>query len=139
MNHYNTRPSTLPFFTYIQEKRPWAVLWASDAINEVHISAKVVPADRIIRSLETSIETFKGEFLNIKEEGAAKAYYEGVQSYLCNRWVMDMYPLVLPHKVKRSLEGFLVLCLRWWKRNVIHDVFKWLRDKYGGYNRTREE
>ena len=48
---------------------------------------------------------------------------------------MDVYPLVLPHKVKISLEGFSVLCLRLWKRKVIHGMFNWLGDKYGGFNR----
>ena len=44
---------------------------------------------------------------------------------------MDVYPLVLPHKVKISLEGLRVLCLRWWKRKVVCGVFKWIGGKYG--------
>ena len=28
---------------------------------------------------------------------------------------MDLYPIVLPHNAKISLEGLRVLCLRWWK------------------------
>ena len=49
---------------------------------------------------------------------------------------MDVYPLVLPHKVKISLEGLRVLCLRWWKRKVIHGMFKWILCKYGSFDRT---
>ena len=50
---------------------------------------------------------------------------------------MEVYPLVLPHKVKISIEGLCMLCLRWWKRKVIHGMFKCLLDKYGGFDRTR--
>ena len=51
---------------------------------------------------------------------------------------MDIYPLVLLHKVKRYIEGLHVLCLRWWKRKVIRGVFKRLWDKCGGFDRTQE-
>ena len=45
---------------------------------------------------------------------------------------------MLPHKVKIYLEGLRVICFRWWKRKVIHGMFKWLRDKYGGFDRAWE-
>ena len=51
---------------------------------------------------------------------------------------MDVYPLALTHKVKRSIEGLRVLYLRWWKRKVIHGMFKWLGYKYGGFYRKQE-
>ena len=51
---------------------------------------------------------------------------------------MDMYLLVLSHKVKRYLEGLLVLCLGRWKRKVIHGMFKWLGGNYEGFDSTRE-
>ena len=51
---------------------------------------------------------------------------------------MDVYPLVLPHKVNIYIKGFRVLYLRWWKRKVIRGMFKWLGYKYGGFYRTRE-
>ena len=60
MNNYSTRPSALPFLTYIPEKIPWEVLRASRSIHKVHPSAKAVPADRGIESLGTSLETIKG-------------------------------------------------------------------------------
>ena len=50
----------------------------------------------------------------------------GVQSGLWDRWVMEMYPLVLPQKVNRYLEGLRVLYLRWWKSKVIRVMFKWI-------------
>ena len=93
-------------------KVPWEVLWASNAIHEVCPSAKAVPADERIRSLVTSLDTFKGEVLPIKEEGYAKADCEGIHSYLWDRWVMDMYPLVFPHKLQISLEGLRVIYIR---------------------------
>ena len=52
----------------------------------------------------TSIETIKGEAPVIKEKGDTKAYDAGVQSYLWDIWLMDVYSMVLPHNVKRSLE-----------------------------------
>ena len=84
----------------------------------------------------TFIETLKGESLTIKEEGGAKADDAGIHSDLWYIWVMDIYPLGLPHKVKKYLEGLHVLCIRWWKRKVIHGMFDWLGDKYGGFDRT---
>ena len=51
---------------------------------------------------------------------------------------MDVYPLVLPHKVRIYIEGLRVLYLRWWKRKVIRGMFKWLGYKYGGFYRTWE-
>ena len=49
-----------------------------------------------------------------------------------------MYPLVLPHKRKISLEEFRVLCLRWWNRKVIPGMFKWIGEIYGKFESTRE-
>ena len=69
MKNYDTRPSALPFLTYIPAKIPWSVLRGYNAIHEVHPSAKAVPSDRGIGSLGTSIYIFKGEVLNIKEGG----------------------------------------------------------------------
>ena len=43
---------------------------------------------------------------------------------------MEVYPLVLPHKVKRSIEGLHVLCIRWWNRKVIRGMLQWLGDNY---------
>ena len=51
---------------------------------------------------------------------------------------MDLYPLVLPHKVRRNLEGLRVLCIRWWKRKVVRGMFKWIGGKYGNFYRTQE-
>ena len=51
---------------------------------------------------------------------------------------MGVYPLVFTHKVKRYFEGLHMLYLMWWKRKVIHEVFTWLRDKYGYFDSTRE-
>ena len=90
MNNYSNRPSALPFLASIPSKIPWEVLRASDAIHEVYPSAKAVPVDRRIGSLGTSLETFKGEALAIKEEGSAKADYADIQSYLWYIWVMDV-------------------------------------------------
>ena len=112
IKNYATRPSALPLMTYIPAKIPWAVLRASDAINEVHPFEKAVPADQGIRSLGTSMETFKGEALTTKEEGFAEANDAGVQSYFWDRWVMVLYPLLLPHKAKIYLEGLRVICFR---------------------------
>ena len=67
MKNYSIRPSALLCLTSILANIPWAVLRDSDAIKEVHPSAKAVPADQIIGSLGTSIETFNGEALTIKE------------------------------------------------------------------------
>ena len=50
---------------------------------------------------------------------------------------MDVHPLVLLQRVKRSLEGLCVLCLRWWKGKVKRGIFKWLEDEYGGFNSTQ--
>ena len=58
-NNYSTRPSALPFLTYIPEKLPWVFLRASRSICEVHPSAKAVPADQGIGSLGTSLVTIK--------------------------------------------------------------------------------
>ena len=55
MKNYATRPSALPFLTYIPEKIPWGVLWDSDSVHEVHPSAKVVPVEQRTRSLGTYI------------------------------------------------------------------------------------
>ena len=113
MKNYATRPNALLFLTSIPAKVPLVVLQASRSIHEAYPYAKAVPADRGIGSLGKSIETFKGEdLIIIKEERDTKGYDAGFQSYLWDRWVMDMYPLVLPHKVKRSLERLHVLCLR---------------------------
>ena len=38
---------------------------------------------------------------------------------------------MLPQKVKRYLEGLHMLCIRWWKRKVIHGMFKWLGKSMG--------
>ena len=78
MKNYYTRPSALPCLTSIPTKIPWAILRGYDTINEVYPSAKAVPTDRRIGSLETSLEIYKGEALTIKEEGAAKADDAGV-------------------------------------------------------------
>ena len=51
---------------------------------------------------------------------------------------MEVYPLVLPQKLKIFLEGLRVLCIRWWERKAIHGMFKWIWDKYGGFDGTRE-
>ena len=51
---------------------------------------------------------------------------------------MGMYPLVLPQKVKRSLGGLYVLCIRWWKRKVIRGMFQLIEYKYGNFNKTQE-
>ena len=51
--------------------------------------------------------------------------------------MMGLYPLVLPHKVKRYLEGLRLIYLSWWKRKVILGIFKWLDKKYGGIYRTQ--
>ena len=85
MKNYATRPNALPFLTYVPAKTPWVVLRAYDTINEVHPSVKAGPADQIIGSLGTSIETFKGEAINIKELGDTKADDTGVQSDLWYR------------------------------------------------------
>ena len=50
---------------------------------------------------------------------------------------MEVYPLVLPPKVKISLEGLQMLCLRWWNRKGICRFFKWIEEKYGGFKRTQ--
>ena len=86
----------------------------------------------------TSIDNFKGEGLIIKEEGDKNSDDVGVQSYLWDRWVMDVYPLVLLQKAKRFFKGLRVLCLRWWNGKVIPGTFKRIEDKYGGFNRTHE-
>ena len=78
-------------------------------IYEVHPYMKAVPVEQIIGSLGTSLEKFKGEDPTTKEEGAYKAYDAGFHSYLRDRWVTDVYPMVLPHKVKRYLEELYVL------------------------------
>ena len=124
INNYTTRLSALPFLTSIPEKVPWAVLRSSHAIHKVHPSAKAVPANRRIKSLGTSIETFKGESITIKEEGGSNAGDAGVQYNLWDKWLMYMYPLVFTDKVKRYLEVLRVLCLTWCKRKVIHGIFK---------------
>ena len=80
MNNYSTRPSALPFLAYIPSKTPRSVLRDSDTIYEVHPYAKLVPADQRIRSLGTSLETFKGEATIIKE-------YGGCQGKWCRRLV----------------------------------------------------
>ena len=67
MDNYSIRPSALPFLTSIPVKFLWEVLWAIGTIHKVRTSAKVVPADQRIVSLETYLETFKGESLTIKE------------------------------------------------------------------------
>ena len=121
MKNYSTRPSALPFLKSIP-KIPWAVLWASNAVHEVHPSATAVPADQRIGSLVTSLKNFNGEALTIKEEGDSKPDGAGVQSSLWNRLLIYVYPLVLPHKVKISLEGLRMLCLRWWKSKVIYGM-----------------
>ena len=46
--------------------------------------------------------------------------------------------MVLPQKVKRSLEGFIKIYLRWWKRKVIRGMFKYLEENYGGFERTHD-
>ena len=51
---------------------------------------------------------------------------------------MDVYPLVLPHKVNKFIEGLRMLCLRWLKRKVISGMFRWIGGKNGTYYRTRE-
>ena len=79
MNNYSTRPNVLPFLTSIPEKTTWSVLQASEAIHEVHSSAKVVTSDLRIGSLGTSLETFKGEALTIKGDGDTKADDAGFQ------------------------------------------------------------
>ena len=68
--------------------------------------------DQGIGSFGTYIETIKGESLVIKEEGVTNADNAGIQSYLWDIWVMDVYPLVLPQKVKIYIEGLRVLCIR---------------------------
>ena len=60
MNNYATRKIALPFLISIPAKIPWAVLQDSDAVHEVHPSAKAVPTEQIIRPLGTYLETFKG-------------------------------------------------------------------------------
>ena len=90
----------------------WVVLQASRSIHGVHTSTKALPVDRGIVSLVTSLETIKGESLIIKLEGDTKADDTGVQSDLLSRWVMEVYPMLLPQKVNVSLEGLHVLCLK---------------------------
>ena len=102
------------------------------SIQEVSPSAKAVLADRGIRPVGTSLETVKGESLIVKEEGDNKSDDSGVQSDLWYISLMNMYSQVLPYKLKRSIEGLRVLCLRWWNRKVIRGMFKWVEDKYGG-------
>ena len=51
---------------------------------------------------------------------------------------MDVYPLVLPHKMNRSLEGLHVICIRLWRRKVIHGVFTWLVYKYEEFDRKQD-
>ena len=51
---------------------------------------------------------------------------------------MEVEPPVLPQKIKRSLEGLHVICLRWWKMKFIHGMFKGLEDKYGVLEMTQE-
>ena len=86
----------------------------------------------------TFIETINGYPLIIKEEGDTKVDDSSVQSDLWDRWVMDVYHLVLPHKVKRSHEGLCVLCIMWSKRKVVHGIFNWLEENYGGFDSTHE-
>ena len=90
MKSYATSPTELPFLTSIPGKNPWEFLRASGAIHQVHPSEKAVPAERVIRSFGTSLETFKGESLTIKEEEDEKADDAGVHSYLWDRWVMGV-------------------------------------------------
>ena len=45
MNNYATRKIALPFLISIPAKIPWAVLRDSDAVHEVHPSAKAVPTE----------------------------------------------------------------------------------------------
>ena len=103
MNNYSTRPSALPFLTSIPENIPWAVLQASNAVHEVHPYSKAVPVDQIIGSLGTYLDTFKLEAITIKKYRSVKFDDVGVHSDLFDVWVMGVYPLVLPHNVKRSI------------------------------------
>ena len=48
MNNYDTRTSDLQFLTSTPSQIPCSVLWDSDAVHEVHPSAKVVPLDQKI-------------------------------------------------------------------------------------------
>ena len=50
---------------------------------------------------------------------------------------MEVYPLVLPHKVKIFIEGLRKLCLRWWKSKVIHGIFEWIGGRCGVFYSTR--
>ena len=60
MKNYATRPSVIPFLTYIPETIPWVVLRVSVSIHGFHPSSKTVPEDQQIGSLGTSLDTFKG-------------------------------------------------------------------------------
>ena len=51
---------------------------------------------------------------------------------------MEVYPLVLPKKVKISIEGLRVLCIMWWKRKFICGMFRLIKDQYGGFDITQE-
>ena len=59
MNNYTTRPSALSVLTTTPETIPWEFLRASGAIHKAYPSTKAVPADQGIRSLGTSLDTFK--------------------------------------------------------------------------------
>ena len=79
MNNYTTRPSALSVLTTTPETIPWEFLRASGAIHKAYPSTKAVPADQGIRSLGTSLDTFKGKSLINKKERAARDDDAGVQ------------------------------------------------------------
>ena len=54
-------------FDIYPRKIAWIVLRASVLIHKVHSSAKVIPVDRVIGSLEKDQDTIKVEYLIIKE------------------------------------------------------------------------
>ena len=61
--------------------------------------------DRGVWSLGKSQGTNKGESPIIKEEGATNYDDAGVQIYIWDLFVFEVYPLVLPQKVKIALRG----------------------------------
>ena len=95
-------------------------------MNKVHPTLEAVPSDNGYWSLGMPPDTNKGEPPAVTEEGDTKSDNEGAQKYLWDRWVIEIYPLVSLQKVKIYLDGIRVLCLRWWKKKVIHGMFRWL-------------
>ena len=59
----------------------------------------------------TSQEINKVEAFIVNEEGDTKVDDEVVQIDIWYQWVIKLYPLVSPQKLKRYLDGIRVICL----------------------------